>query len=282
MPEPWQSLAFKNHHPRDKNVRFVEDTHTYYVNGSSKGIVSTTGFVHAFFGHFDTDGAIKAMKRNPEKWAKHPLYGKTDAEIKEIWSASGRDASGKGTALHLAIEKHLNGAPELIPLEVMDTPEWRYYMNFYKDTKDSLEPYRTEWEVWDEEHKLTGSIDMIYKRKDGDFAVYDWKRSKKIKMENRYQSGQGPMEHLPDVNYWHYTLQLNVYRWFLQKHYGLKVVELAIVIFHPNNSNYQIFKLNILDDEIQDMLDSRMRAVKNGSKKAVEFEVVEKPCLLDD
>ena len=100
-------------------------------------------------------------------------------------------------------------------------------------------------------------------------------------MENRYQSGLGPMTHLPDVNYWHYTLQLNVYRWFLQKHYGLKVVELAIVIFHPNNTNYQIFKLNILDDEIQDMLDARMRAVKNGCKKAVEFEVEETPCMLD-
>ena len=281
MPEPWQSLAFKNSHPRDKNVRFVEDTHTYYVNGSSKGIVSTTGFVHAFFGHFDTDKAIKAMKKNTEKWAKNPLFGKTDAEIKEIWGASGREASGKGTALHLAIEKHLNGAMELIPPEVLDTAEWRYYMNFYKDTKDSLEPYRTEWEVWDEEHKLTGSIDMIYKRKDGNFAVYDWKRSKEIKMDNPFQSGQGPMEHLPDVNYWHYTLQLNVYRWFLQKHYGLKVVELAMVIFHPNNKNYQIFKLNILDDEIQDMLDSRKRSIQMGSKKPVEFEVVEKECLLD-
>jgi hypothetical protein len=280
MPEPWQSLAFKNVHPRDKNVRFVESTHTYYINGSSKGIVSTTGFVHAFFGHFDPKVGIACMKRDPEKWAKNPLYGKTDEEIIEIWSKSGQEASGKGTALHLAIEQHLNGAVDRIPPDVMETPEWRYYMNFYNDNKDSLEPYRTEWEVWDDEHRLSGSIDMIFKRKDGDFAVYDWKRSKQIKMDNKYQSGEGPMSHLPDCNYWHYTLQLNVYRWFLQKHYGLKVVELAIVIFHPNNTNYQVFKLNILDDEIQDMLDARKRAVQMGSKKAVEFEST--PCLLDD
>ena len=278
MPESWQSLAFKNQHPRDKNVRFVEDTHTYYVNGSSKGIVSTTGFVHAFFPHFDPMVAIKAMRKSA-KWATNPLNGKTDAEIVETWAASGRDASGKGTAMHLAIEKHLNGAMELVPPEVMETPEWRYYMNFYNDIKDSLEPYRTEWEVWDEEHKLTGSIDMIFKRKDGDFAVYDWKRSKEIKLENKWDNGLGPMSHLPDTNYWHYTLQLNVYRWFLQKHYGLKVVELAIVIFHPNNTNYQIFKLNILDDEIQDMLDARLRSIAQGSKKPVEFE--QEPCLLD-
>jgi ATP-dependent exoDNAse (exonuclease V) beta subunit len=282
MPEEWQSLAFKNTHPRDKNVRFVESTHTYYVNGSSKGIVSTTGFVHSFFGHFDAPAAIKAMKKNAEKWAKHPLNGKTDEEIMKIWSDSGKEASGKGTVMHLAIEQHLNGALYRIPAEVLETPEWRYYMNFYNDVKESLEPYRTEWEVWDDEHKLTGSIDMIFKRKDGNFAVYDWKRSKEIKMENRYQSGLGPMAHLPDTNYWHYTLQLNIYRWFLQKHYGLKVVELAIVILHPNNKNYQIFKLNILDDEVQDMLDARKLAIQMGSKKPVEFEVEEKICLLDD
>jgi len=281
MPEAWQTLLLKNAHPRDKEVRFVESTHTYYVKGSSKGIVSTTGFVHCFFPHFDPMVAIKAMRKSP-KWPTNPLNGKTDAEIKAIWLDSGKDASGKGTALHLAIEQHLNGAIDRIPQEVIETPEWRYYMNFYKDIKDTLEPYRTEWEVWDEEYMLTGSIDMIFKRKDGDFAVYDWKRSKEIKIENEWENGLGPMSHLPNTNYWIYTLQLNVYRWFLQKHYGLKVVELAIVIFHPNNSNYQIFKLNILDDEIQDMLDARMRSVLKGSKKAVEFEVVETPCLLDD
>ena len=279
MPEPWQTLGFLNAHPRDKEVRFVEKTHTYYVKGSSKGIVSTTGFVHSFFPHFEPMIAIKAMKSS-DKWPNNPLYGKTDQEIIDIWSESGKEASGKGTNLHLAIEQHLNSAEVRIPEEVKLTPEWRYYMNFYKDTKDNLEPYRTEWEVWDEEHKLTGSIDMIYRRKsDGLFAIYDWKRSKEIKMDNRWDTGLGPMSHLPNSNYWHYTLQLNVYRWFLQKHYGLKVVELCIVIFHPNNTNYQMFKLNILDDEIQDMLDCRKRSIEMGSKNPVEFEPIE--CLLD-
>ena len=280
MPEPWQTLGFLNKHPRDKEVRFVEKTHTYYVKGSTKGIVSTTGFVHAFFPHFDPIATIKKMKAAPT-WPESPYFGMTDQEIADKWSSSGKEASGAGTNMHLAIEQYLNGAHNRIEEAVKTTKEWTYFMNFWRDVSQDLEPYRTEWEVWDEEHKLTGSIDMIFKRKDGDFAVYDWKRSKEIKMDNPFQSGLGPMTHLPDVNYWHYTLQLNVYRWFLQKHYGLKVTELAIVIFHPNNSNYQIFKLNILDDEIQDMLDARMRAVQNGCKKAVEFEEIDTPCMLD-
>jgi len=278
MPEPWQTLAFLNTHPRDKDVRFVEKTHTYYVKGSSKGIVSTTGFVHAFFPHFDPMAAIAAMKASPN-WPKNKHFGKTDKEIADEWDASGKEASGAGTNMHLAIEQHLNGAFNRIDEGVKATKEWEYYMNFWDDIKEDLEPYRTEWEVWDEDYLLTGSIDMVFKRKsDGAFMIYDWKRSKEIKLENKWDTGLGPMEHLPHTNYWHYTLQLNVYRWFLEKHYGLKIVELAIIILHPNNKNYQRFKLNILDDEIRDMLECRKRAIEMGSKEAVEFESVE--CLL--
>jgi len=280
MPEPWQTLAFLNRHPRDKEVRFVEKTHTYYVKGSSKGFVSTTGFVHAFFPHFDPMATIAKMKASP-KWPESPYFGMSDQEIADQWTASGKEASGAGTNMHLAIEQHLNGALNRIDETVKSTKEWEYYQNFWRIVSQDLEPYRTEWEVWDEEHKLTGSIDMVFKRKsDGAFVIYDWKRSKEIKKENSFDSGLGPMNHLPNTNYWHYTLQLNVYRWFLQKHYGLTIVDLAIVIFHPNNTDYQIFHLDILDKEIKDMLDCRMRSVLSGSKNPVEFP--DTPCELED
>ena len=280
MPEPWQTLAFLNRHPRDKEVRFVEKSHTYFVKGSSKGIVSTTGFVHAFFPHFDPMSTIAKMKASP-KWPESPYFGKTDQEIADQWSASGKEASGAGTNMHLAIEQHLNGALNRIDETVKATKEWEYYQNFWRDVSQDLEPYRTEWEVWDEEYKLTGSIDMVFKRKsDGAFVIYDWKRSKEIKKENSFDSGLGPMNHLPNANYWHYTLQLNVYRWFLQKHYGLTIVDLAIVILHPNNTDYQIFHLDILDKEIKDMLDCRMRSVQQGSKNPVEFP--DTPCEIED
>jgi ATP-dependent exoDNAse (exonuclease V) beta subunit len=181
----------------------------------------------------------------------------------------------------LAIEQHLNGAINRIDEAVKSTKEWEFYQNFWRNVSQDLEPYRTEWEVWDEEHKLTGSIDMVFKRKsDGAFVIYDWKRSKEIKKDNKFDSGLGPMTHLPNANYWHYTLQLNIYRWFLQKNYGLKIVDLAIVILHPNNTNYQIFHLNILDDEVAAMLDCRKRAIESGSKNPVEFE--DTPCELED
>ncbi len=272
MPLPWQSLAFKNVHPRDKCIVFDEPTHTYTVNGTYQGYISCTGFLHSFFGHFDPAETIRKMKASP-KWPQSKYYGMTDEAIMALWNENGRSASEKGTAMHLAIEQFLNDAHDEIDPSTYETREWEYFMDFWKEHGGDLEPFRTEWEVWAEEIKLAGSIDMIFRRKStGEFLIYDWKRSKEIRTENRFQSGLGPMSHLPDCNYWHYALQLNVYRWILQKHYGLVIRELAILVFHPDNKGYKRYKLPLLDDEVEAMIAARAAAVAGGCKTVVEFE----------
>jgi ATP-dependent exoDNAse (exonuclease V) beta subunit len=247
------------------------------VNGSSKGIISCTKFLHDFFPHFDAKAIIAKMMSSP-KWPQSKYYGKTADQIQKEWNDNGAAASGAGTAMHLSIEQFLHGHPELIEPGVLQTPEWRYFMNFWNEAKEDLVPYRSEWEVWSEEHKLAGSIDMIFYRKSDDsYVIYDWKRSKEIKMENDFGTGFGPVSHLPDSNYWHYTLQLNVYRWFLETFYGLKISDMYIMIFHPDNENYQQFKLKRLEKEVNDMIAARLRAVKEGRGKNVSFDKTKAP-----
>jgi len=98
---------------------------------------------------------------------------------------------------------------------------------------------------------------VFYRKSDDSYVIYDWKRSKEIKMENSWENGHAPLDHLPNANYWHYTLQLNTYRWFLETYYGLKISDMYLIILHPDNANYQRFRLNRLTTEIQDMLDDR-------------------------
>jgi hypothetical protein len=203
------------------------------------------------------------------------------------WNANGKAASEAGTAMHLAIEQFLHGSPEQISEEVKTTPEWRYFMKFWADCGGDLEPYRSEWEVFTDslEHqkgerkiKLCGSIDMVFRRKsDGKFVIYDWKRSKEIKAENPFGTGLAPLDHLPDTNYWHYTLQLNVYKWMLEKYYGLEVADLYLVILHPDNPSYRRMRLNILEDEVEDMIECRRRAVEEGCKVSVILPIPEEP-----
>jgi hypothetical protein len=69
------------------------------------------------------------------------------------------------------------------------------------------------------------------------------------------------VEHLPDTNYWHYTLQLNIYATILEKKYGMHVSELALVILHPNQSSFRVMKLNRLTEEVDAIFADRLKKV---------------------
>jgi hypothetical protein len=266
------SLARIHRHPRDNDIHFDEPTHVYTIQGESKGWISCTGFLHAFFPHFDADDVIQKMMRS-KRWPESKWYGMTPAAIKAAWNANGREASEAGTAMHLGIEMVMNGAEDQVAPEVKLTTEWKYFQAYWAKDSQIWEPWRTEWEVWAKEIKLAGSIDMIYRnKKDGTFAIYDWKRAKEMRMENSFGTGFGPVKHLPDANYWHYTLQLNVYRWILEKHYGLKVSEMALVVLHPNNNSYRKYVLNRLEDEVEGMIEARRKAVLEGLGAPVSWD----------
>ena len=83
-------------------------------------------------------------------------------------------------------------------------------------------PYRTEWMVYHEELRLAGSIDMIFENEDGSLQIYDWKRCKEISYDSYYGKAAitSCISHLPDTNFWHYSLQLNVYKNILEIKYG--------------------------------------------------------------
>ena len=284
---PWQRLAVKNAHPRDERISFEEETHTYTIDGTREGWTSCTGFIHGFFEAFDPDAVISKMMRS-RKWSESKYYGMTAAAIKKQWSDSGTEASEAGTRMHLDIERYNNAEPvgnlEGDNWTPNPGPEWNYFMEYERKHRipHGFVPFRTEWLVFKEDIKLAGSIDMLYMKPDGTLAIYDWKRAKDMKFENSYQSGRAPLDHLPDTNYWHYTLQLNVYRWILETHYKLDIAEMYLVILHPDNKSYRRMRLNRLDDEIEDMIDARLRAVKEGSTAPVIIPLPEEDELQND
>lgn len=293
----WQRLAVVNVHPRDERIQFEEETHTYTIDGSRAGWTSCTGFLHNFFDPFNADAVIAKMMSS-SKWHESKYYGMTAEAIKKQWADKAKASSEAGTRMHLDIEHFYNALPTgwttdgtaarsvdidtgIAAMHESDNwtaaggPEWDYFKSYQRDYGSRFEPFRTEWLVFDEEHKVAGSIDMVYKKPDGTLAIYDWKRVEEVKTENRFQSGLGPVGHLPDTNYWHYSLQLNVYRYILQKHYGYTVSELALVVLHPNNRSWRVVRLNMMDDEVAGMMATRAAALaipgNDGSKPIVDL-----------
>jgi ATP-dependent exoDNAse (exonuclease V) beta subunit len=191
----------------------------------------------------------------------YQYYKKTAEEIKKMWNDNANIQSSAGTKLHNNIEYYYNQ----IPVE-NDSIEYQFFLKFVKDFPN-LEPYRSEWCIYDEELKLSGSIDMIFRDKEtGEFLVYDWKRSKEIKFESygKKTSHVSCISHLPDCNFWHYSLQLNTYRYILEKNYGLKISGMFLVVFHPNNSleSYDRIEVHDLTKEINDVFEFRKKLLR--------------------
>jgi ATP-dependent exoDNAse (exonuclease V) beta subunit len=134
----------------------------------------------------------------------------------------------------------------------------KYFIQFIKDTPH-LKPYRTEWTIFHEDLKLAGSIDMVYENPDGSLSIYDWKRSKNITRINPYNKFAITKSvcHVPDSNFWHYSLQLNTYKTILEQKYGQIVKELYLVRLHPEaeENSYELIALPILKREMNDLIE---------------------------
>ena len=250
-------LKTLNPHPRDKNIEFIEKGHLYYVN-SKRYEISVTGFVHSFFPKFKADEIIQKMMMS-RNWEQSKYYGMEPEEIKNKWMQNGIEASKLGTELHKQIEDYYN---EKEPNQKIETTEYEYFKEFQKD-HNKLKPFRTEWEIYDEDLKLAGSIDMVFQDKQGNYHLYDWKRSKEIKENNSYEEGHYPLSHIPNANYWHYSLQLNIYKYILEKNYNIKINDLYIVQFHPNLDKYNKIKCTELPSEILDMFKDRYNEISS-------------------
>lgn len=272
-------LSELNKHPRDANIQFYEEDHKYVIL-SKPGIkyTSVTTWNHEHFPKFNADEIIDNMFKSKNWKEGHKYWGLTADQIKSQWNTNRDNVAGAGTDLHYEIEcfnnnPHLPGEYtnkelydiymiENIELHSCKPIEWQYFINFVKD-HPHLKPYRTEWTVWHEDVKISGSIDMIYENPDGTLSIYDWKRAKLITRINNFNKFALPPQicHLPDSNFWHYALQLNTYKAIIEQKYGKKVTDLFLVRLHPDaeEKNYELIKLPDLSIEISDLFLERRK-----------------------
>ncbi len=269
-------LAKRNSHERDANIQFFDEGHIYKIlTDPDTKYTSVTTWTGQQFGHFDPDTAIKAMM-NGRKWKPgHECWGMTPDQIKEKWAQKGRDSAEAGTNLHYSIECFMNCSDtaathaELAaewgdrPGEAATEGDWAMFRQYVADLPD-MRPYRTEWLVFDDELKISGSIDMVYQNADGSLSIYDWKRVGGLTKEadNWPKYSKNPeLSTLLDNKWWHYALQLNIYRYLLQKNYGVTVRDLTLVQIHPTEESYVLHPLPIMDEEIGILVKQRQAAL---------------------
>ncbi len=250
-------LATQNSHKRDQNITFKDDGHIYTIKHPKKpdgdsGFTSVTTFIHTLFEGFNSDKIIDKMMTS-ERWPTNKYYGMTKSQIKKLWKDNGKGAAAAGTKLHLDIEYTYNN----MDIE-NDSVEYEHFLKFKQDYK-ILKPYRTEWIIYHEELRFAGSIDMVFKNSDGVLELYDWKRVKDINSANKWNKWftNSIVAHLPDTNYWHYALQLNIYKAILVEKYGIVIGSLYLVSLHPENESYIRIEVPNLQDEVKKLFQER-------------------------
>lgn len=254
-------LVNRNGHRRDGAITFEEKGHVYTVidsQGNKINPMSTTTLIHSLFPHFNAKAIIEKMFRSGSAQKNYP--GMTGEEIEVAWKKNGEESSSLGTRMHNDIECFINGE------EVSnDTIEYSYFQRFWRDLTErypDLTPYRTEWMIYDEVAKVSGSIDFVLSTKQGDLVLVDWKRSKEIKTANRYEHGYGPLDQLDNCNYNHYLLQLNVYRHMLETSYDKRVIFMMLVVIHPNAEGYECIVIPRREDLISKLWSHRLSTLK--------------------
>ena len=247
-----------NKHSNDLHINFFEDGHIYEIDGDSN-YISVTRIISRLFKEFDTLKFIERLKKS-----KNPKYiDKSPRSIQQEWDQIKEESALSGTLLHKTIEEYSNGILDRIP-ESIET-EFSFFLNFEKDLP-YLEPYRTEWFIYDTDYRIAGSIDMVYiDKRDNSFHIYDWKRTKKpISNTKSSDTGYEPFNDIPNNNYSHYSLQLNLYKFLLEKNYDIKISSMTLCRLHPNNTpkNYQLIPILDMTPQIELLLDIRSQQLE--------------------
>lgn len=239
----------RNQHWRDRNVTFRKADHLYIVDGTP--LDSVTTFVKNCFPEFDSEFHAKR---------KAEALGITKEAVLEMWDKKGRESREQGTAMHEEIESYYLGK------SVSTDSTFELFKIFAN--KITLKPYRTEWAVYDWEQKIAGTIDFV-DYQNGEYIIYDWKRSDKLIAKNglpikNSQYGEKalpPIENLDDSPYYHYALQLSLYKYILEKNYGITVSKLRLGIFHPSYNKPYVLEMPYLKNEIDTLFGLRSEVI---------------------
>ena len=140
----------------------------------------------------------------------------SEKELKDQWAA----ATKMGTDIHKEIEQHLiNGKIPTINKSELGI-QW---IKKYK-MKGDLEIF-PEVIIYSEELGIAGTVDIITKDKlTGKYEIIDWKTGKYERESYRGKMCSNDITaDLMDCKFEKYSLQISLYRYLLEKYYGLDI-----------------------------------------------------------
>lgn len=241
-------------------ITFVERTHTYLIDGQPANKLSVTKFLKKFKKDFDKHAAAKRVAARLRTTVEAVL---ADWELGNLYSTT------LGSMLHKYIENYYcnkrlefegtfkglgfdekKRIQETLPILV------NFFQNFYNENKHLL-CVKTEIVLGDlDDTKICGMSDLLcYNTITKQLEILDFKTNKKMEKNSPYGNLFYPFEDMSEGEINEYTIQLNVYKYFVEKYTRLKIDKLKIVWLNAKNDNYKLYELEDIQPKIKKMFD---------------------------
>ena len=258
MREKMSTFRDAGYYEQDADIDFEPCEHIYIYKGI-KRMLPVSSLIAYFFDEFQA----LPQAENQLRFKGIPVEESLDK-----WERASRTASEVGTFVHLQTENYFQRGffetecqlqfgndTEVVSVE----QEKLHFLRFIRDY--DIEPYRQEWPVYDKDLNIAGTIDLICQDDDGEFTIYDWKRSSKVvnaQGQPIVEGFRGKMSHngisLPDTSFYHYCIQQNLYRYMLERHYGIRVKAMNLVVLCPDYPTYYVAQVPKMDQLIQQIV----------------------------
>lgn len=243
-------------------ITFNEKAHTYFIDGQPAAPLSVTKTIKCFKKEFNADEAATRISKRS---------GATVQQIKEEWNRNRDCSAAIGTLLHKYIERHYTQTSvddvsvdfdtlgfdekqrikETVPLLI------EQFLLFYEH-HPHLKCIKSEFVVGDiEDTKICGTFDMlVYNEETNEVELLDFKTNKRMQRANPFGGNLFyPFEHMAEGEINEYTIQLNIYKYLVEKYTNVKIDKMKLIWFNAQNQAYQIFELKEIQNQIKLMFD---------------------------
>lgn len=240
-------------------ITFVEEGHNYFIDEVLNTSPSVTRLLKQFKQKFDVDqAALRVAKRQ----------GTTIDHIKAEWEMNNLYSTTIGSMFHKYVENfyckkddafegnfNMLGFDEKQKIKENLPKLVNFFSNFYKDHSE-YESIKSEFVVGDlDDTKVCGMLDMLaINSKTGSLEIWDFKTNKKI-AHSTYGNLFYPFDDMCEGQINEYTIQLNTYKYFMEKYTSLNIDKMKIIWFNVVNDNYQVFEIPDIQPKIALMLE---------------------------
>jgi ATP-dependent exoDNAse (exonuclease V) beta subunit len=245
-----------------KGIKYYDEPHIYIIDGQQ--LTSGTAFVGEFKEKFDSQGqAIKSAKKK----------GVSVEEMLAEWEFKGDFSRTKGTLLHNYAENHWQN--KVLPLDYTLYDERfgeglmkerleeciRMFEEFYLKAQKNLIPIAMELVIGDAELGVGGMVDCLFwNDKYKEYQIWDYKTNKEIAEYSKYRKRmKAPINFLHDCELEAYSIQLNLYKYIIQKNTDIKIGKCFLVHIHEEQEQYNVIECKEYQEIIQLLFDYKSK-----------------------